>query len=68
MIHEIQEAYDIGAKYGFGQYAHGNQPAQHLIYMYNYAERPAKTAYWARKAMNDLYCNRPRRWLWILRR
>jgi predicted alpha-1,2-mannosidase len=55
VIHEIQEAYDIGEKYGFGQYAHGNQPAQHLIYMYNYAGRPSKTQYWARKAMNDLY-------------
>lgn len=55
VIHEIQEAYDIGEKYGFGQYAHGNQPAQHLIYMYNYAGRPSKTQYWARKAMKDLY-------------
>jgi len=55
VIHEIQEAYDIGEKYGYGQYAHGNQPAQHLIYMYNYAGRPSKTQYWARKAMKDLY-------------
>ena len=55
VIHEMQEAYDIGEKYGLGQYAHGNQPAQHLIYMYNYAGRPSKTQYWARKVMNDVY-------------
>ncbi len=55
VIHEIKEAYDIGQKYGFGQYAHGNQPAQHIIYMYNYAGVPSKTAYWARKVMRDLY-------------
>ena len=55
VIHEIKEAHDIGERYGFGQYAHGNQPAQHLIYMYNYAGRPSKTQYWARKAMKELY-------------
>ncbi len=55
VIHEMQEAYDIGEKYGLGQYAHGNQPAQHLIYMYNYAGRPEKTQYWARKVLNDVY-------------
>jgi predicted alpha-1,2-mannosidase len=54
-IHEMQEAYDIGGKYGFGQYAHGNQPVQHTIYMYNHAGKPSKTQYWIRKAMRDLY-------------
>ncbi len=38
-----------------GQYAHGNQPIQHAIYLYNYAGCPSKTQYWIRKAMRDLY-------------
>jgi predicted alpha-1,2-mannosidase len=38
-----------------GQYAHGNQPIQHMIYLYNYAGQPWKTQYWAREAMNRLY-------------
>src|SRR6476646_8161471 len=38
-----------------GQYAHGNQPIQHMIYMYNYAGEPWKTQYWARETMNKLY-------------
>ncbi len=38
-----------------GQYAHGNQPIQHMIYLYNYAGAPWKTQYWAREAMNRLY-------------
>jgi predicted alpha-1,2-mannosidase len=40
---------------GMGQYAHGNQPIQHMIYLYNYAGEPWKTQYWARETMNKLY-------------
>ncbi|MCP3942301.1 MAG: alpha-1,2-mannosidase [Desulfobacteraceae bacterium] len=54
-IHEMQEAYDLGQTYGLGQYAHGNQPAQHMIYMYNHGGTPYKTQYWARKVMTDAY-------------
>jgi predicted alpha-1,2-mannosidase len=40
---------------GMGQYAHGNQPIQHMIYLYNYAGEPWKTQYWARETMNKMY-------------
>jgi len=51
VIHEIREM-QIAA---MGQYAHGNQPIQHMIYLYNYAGEPWKTQYWARETMNKLY-------------
>ena len=50
-IHEIREMQIAG----MGQYAHGNQPIQHMIYLYNYAGQPWKTQYWVREAMNRLY-------------
>ena len=40
---------------GMGQYAHGNQPIQHMIYLYNYAGQPWKTQYWSREVMNRMY-------------
>ncbi|MBH8569684.1 GH92 family glycosyl hydrolase [Microvirga sp. STS02] len=51
VIHEIREMQIAN----MGQYAHGNQPAQHIIYLYNYAAQPWKAQYWAREAMNRLY-------------
>ncbi|GAB3867597.1 GH92 family glycosyl hydrolase [Hymenobacter segetis] len=51
VIHEIREMQIAN----MGQYAHGNQPAQHIIYLYNYAAQPWKTQYWARETMNRLY-------------
>lgn len=42
-----------------GQYAHGNQPIQHMIYLYNYAGQPWKTQYWVREAMRRLYYPTP---------
>jgi len=51
VIHEIREMQIAG----MGQYAHGNQPIQHMIYLYNYAGEPWKTQYWARETMNKLY-------------
>lgn len=51
VIHEIREMQIAG----MGQYAHGNQPIQHMIYLYNYAGQPWKTQYWAREVMNKLY-------------
>ena len=50
-IHEIQEMVNAN----MGQYAHGNQPAQHIIYLYNYSGEPWKTQYWVRETMNRLY-------------
>ena len=38
-----------------GQYAHGNQPIQHMPYLYSYAGQPWKTQYWVRQIMNRLY-------------
>ncbi|MBB6111403.1 alpha-1,2-mannosidase, putative [Mucilaginibacter lappiensis] len=51
VIHEIREMQIAD----MGQYAHGNQPIQHMIYLYNYAGEPWKTQYWARETMNKLY-------------
>ncbi|MDN5284707.1 MAG: glycoside hydrolase family 92 protein [Mucilaginibacter sp.] len=51
VIHEIREMQIAN----MGQYAHGNQPIQHMIYLYNYAGEPWKTQYWARETMNRLY-------------
>lgn len=51
VIHEIREMQIAG----MGQYAHGNQPIQHMIYLYNYAGQPWKTQYWVREAMRKLY-------------
>jgi predicted alpha-1,2-mannosidase len=50
-IHEIREMQIMN----MGQYAHGNQPIQHMIYLYNYAGQPWKTQYWVREAINRLY-------------
>jgi len=38
-----------------GNYAHGNQPIQHMIYLYDYAGQPWKAQYWLRQVMNKLY-------------
>ena len=51
VIHEIQEM--VNAR--MGQYAHGNQPIQHMIYLYNYAGEPWKAQYWARETMDRMY-------------
>ncbi len=51
VIHEIREMQIAH----MGQYAHGNQPIQHMIYLYNYAGEPWKAQYWVREAMNRLY-------------
>jgi predicted alpha-1,2-mannosidase len=54
-IHEIREMQIMN----MGQYAHGNQPIQHMIYLYNYAGQPWKTQYWLREVMNKLYTPAP---------
>ena len=55
VIHEIREMQIAN----MGQYAHGNQPIQHMIYLYNYAGEPWKTQYWVREAMDRLYSAAP---------
>jgi len=51
VIHEIREMQIVN----MGQYAHGNQPIQHMIYLYNYGGEPWKTQYHVRDVMNKLY-------------
>ncbi|UAB83455.1 GH92 family glycosyl hydrolase [Zunongwangia sp. SCSIO 43204] len=51
VIHEIREMQIAD----MGQYAHGNQPIQHMIYLYNYAGEPWKTQKWARETMDRMY-------------
>ncbi|RPD45570.1 GH92 family glycosyl hydrolase [Paracnuella aquatica] len=51
VIHEIREMQIMN----MGQYAHGNQPIQHMIYLYNYAGQPWKAQYWIRRVMEQLY-------------
>jgi predicted alpha-1,2-mannosidase len=51
VIHEIREMQIMN----MGQYAHGNQPIQHMIYLYDYAGQPWKSQYWVREVMDRLY-------------
>ena len=51
IIHEMAEM-ELA---GMGQYAHGNQPIQHMPYLYCYAGEPWKTQYWVRQIMDRLY-------------
>ena len=54
-IHEITEMQVAN----MGNYAHGNQPAQHMIYLYNWAGKPEKTQKWVREVMDRLYSSAP---------
>ncbi|NPA37330.1 MAG: glycoside hydrolase family 92 protein [Chlorobi bacterium] len=54
-IHEIREMQIMN----MGQYAHGNQPMQHFIYLYNYVGEPWKAQFWLRRVMNKLYTPNP---------
>lgn len=42
-----------------GNYAHGNQPIQHAIYLYDYSGQPWKCQYWVRQVMDRLYTPTP---------
>jgi len=55
MIHEMTEM--VAAN--MGQYAHGNQPIQHMLYLYNYAGQPWKTQARVREVMSRLYQSTP---------
>ena len=54
-IHEITEMQVAN----MGNYAHGNQPAQHMIYLYNWTGQPQKTQKWVREVMDRLYSADP---------
>ena len=55
VIHEIREMQIMN----MGNYAHGNQPIQHMIYMYDWGGEPWKTQYWVRKTMDNMYTPAP---------
>jgi len=55
VIHEIREMQIMN----MGQYAHGNQPVQHMLYLYNYSGEPWKAQYWIREVMDKLYTSAP---------
>lgn len=42
-----------------GQYAHGNEPSQHVVYLYNYVDQPHKTQEMISKIMVDFFKNEP---------
>jgi predicted alpha-1,2-mannosidase len=42
-----------------GQYAHGNEPSHHIAYMYNYVQKPSRTAERVRDIMSRMYTNKP---------
>ncbi|WP_242133603.1 GH92 family glycosyl hydrolase [Aestuariivivens marinum] len=42
-----------------GQYAHGNEPSHHIAYMFNHANKPWRTQYWARQIMDTQYNTTP---------
>ena len=55
VIHEIREMQIMN----MGNYAHGNQPIQHMIYLYDYSCQPWKAQYWVREVMDRLYNANP---------
>lgn len=55
VIHEIREMTVMN----MGNYAHGNQPIQHMIYLYNYVGQPWKAQYWLRQVMDRMYTPGP---------
>jgi len=55
VIHEIREMQIAN----MGQYAHGNQPIQHMIYLYNHTGAPWKAQHWVRETMDRMYAPTP---------
>ncbi|MDR1809163.1 MAG: GH92 family glycosyl hydrolase [Prevotella sp.] len=55
VIHEIREMQIMN----MGNYAHGNQPIQHMIYLYNYSGEPWKAQYHLREVMDKMYLPAP---------
>jgi len=55
VIHEIREMQIAN----MGNYAHGNQPIQHMIYLYNHANAPYKAQEKVREVLTKLYSATP---------
>ena len=54
---EMGEVLDVTGL--IGQYAHGNEPSHHVIYLYNYANRPWKTQELVREVFDRFYLDKP---------
>ncbi|MDE5942035.1 MAG: GH92 family glycosyl hydrolase, partial [Muribaculaceae bacterium] len=55
VIHEIREMQIMN----MGNYAHGNQPIQHMLYLYNYSGEPWKPQHWVLELMDKMYLPTP---------
>ena len=55
VIHEIREMQIMN----MGNYAHGNQPIQHMLYLYDWSGEPWKTQKWVREVMDKMYLATP---------
>jgi len=42
-----------------GQYAHGNEPSHHIVYLYDFVNQPWKTQQYAAQVMNEQYTTQP---------
>lgn len=42
-----------------GQYAHGNEPSHHVIYFFQFADRPDLTAKYVRRVFDEFYLPKP---------
>jgi len=51
VIHEMTEMVACN----MGQYAHGNEPVHHVLYLYDYVGQPYKTQKWVRRVLDTLY-------------
>lgn len=54
-IHEIREMQVMN----MGNYAHGNQPIQHMLYLYNWGGQPWKAQQRIREVMSKFYTDAP---------
>ncbi len=52
---KLNEGASIDISGMIGQYAHGNEPGHSTIYMYQYADRPDKTAERVRQVLSEMY-------------
>jgi predicted alpha-1,2-mannosidase len=48
---------DVSREGLLGTYGHGNEPSQHIPYLYAWSSQPWKTQYWVREIMNKMYRN-----------
>lgn len=56
---DAQEDLPIFSTGMIGQYAHGNEPSHHVIYLYNKVGQPWKTQKYVAEVLHDLYLNTP---------